>query len=139
MPTIKEEYIDTGKIRYVYRDFPLDRMALFAAMVARCSGRDRFFGFIDAFYSSQGHWTRSSDPLASLRTISLLGGMSEDEFNSCLGNQKVADEILTARLKATRQFGVSGTPTLFINGYRYGSSLSVDDYRAILDALPAKP
>ena len=60
LPGLKKEFIDTGKVRYIYRDFPLDRLALGAAMIARCSGRDTFFGFIETFYGSQASWSRAS-------------------------------------------------------------------------------
>ena len=138
MPMIKKDYIDAGKIRYVYRDFPLDRLALAAAVVARCGGRDRFFGFIETLYGSQDQWARASDPLAALRTLALVGGMSKTDFEACIREQKDIDAILEARLAAARKFGVSSTPTLFINGNRYHAAESVDGMRALLDSFVVK-
>ena len=138
MPMIKKDYIDTGKIYYVYRDFPLDRLALAAAVVARCGGRDRFFGFIETLYGSQDQWARASDPLAALRTLALVGGMSKTDFEACIREQKGVDAILEARLAAARKFGVNSTPTIFVNGNRYRAAESVDGMRALLDSFVAK-
>ena len=137
MPVIKKEYIDTGKIHYVYRDFPLDRLALAGAVIARCAGRDRFFGFIEALYGSQDQWARASDPMKALRTLALVGGMSAGEFETCIREQKEVEPILEARLTAARKFGVSSTPTLFVNGNRYNAGESVDTMRALLDSFLA--
>ena len=138
MPMIKKDYIDAGKVHYVYRDFPLDRLALAAAVVARCGGRDRFFGFIETLYGSQDQWARASDPLAALRTLALVGGMSKGDFEACIREQKDVDAILEARLEAARNFGVNSTPTIFINGNRYHAAESVDAMRALLDPFVAR-
>ena len=137
MPVIKKEYIDTGKIHYVYRDFPLDRLALAGAVIARCAGRDRFFGFIEALYGSQDQWARASDPLKALGTLALVGGMSKQEFETCIGEQKGVEAILEARLTAARKFGVSSTPTIFVNGNRYNAGESAGEMRALLDSYLA--
>lgn len=139
LPEIRRNFVDTGKVLYVYRDFPLDRAALAGAMIARCSGRDRFFGFIDAMYASQRQWSSAPDPIAALRTLARQGGMSDREFGDCLNDQAVADGVLQGRLDASGKFGVSGTPTVFVNGFRYASGLSAAQYGAILESLLAKP
>lgn len=139
LPALLEEYVETGRLRYVYRDFPLDNMALRAAMVARCSGRDRFFGFIEAFYASQSQWAEARNPMSALRALAALGGMPGREFDACMANRAMADGILAARLTAAREHGVSGTPTVFINGHPYPSSLDVAGYRAVIGAALARP
>ncbi len=139
LPALRRDFVDTGRVRYVYRDFPLDRAALAGAMVARCSGRDRFFGFIDAMYASQRQWSSAPDPISALRTLARQGGMSDREFGDCLRDRAVADGVLQGRLDASERFGVSGTPTVFVNGFRYASGLSEAQYRAILESLLAKP
>lgn len=139
LPGLLEEYVETGRLRYVYRDFPLDNMALRAAMIARCSGRERFFGFIEAFYASQSRWAEARNPMSALRALASLGGMPGREFDACMANRAMVDEILAGRLTAAREYGVSGTPTVFINGYPYPSTLDAAGYRAVIGAALAKP
>ena len=134
LPGLKKEFIDTGKIRYVYRDFPLDQLALAGAAIARCAGRTNFFGFIETFYATQDRWARASDPIAALEKLARLGGMSKEKFDGCLGDTAIGDEILKRRLEASGEFQVTGTPTLFVNGKRYGD-LSLAQFRALLDRL----
>jgi len=135
---LKSEFIDTGKIRYVYRDFPLDRLALGAAMVARCAGRDSFFGYIDTFYAAQGQWSRASNPVSALGNLARLGGMSQTKYESCLKNVEVQNQILQQRLEASNDFKVQATPTVFVNGERYGGGMSLDQLRTLLNRKLAK-
>ena len=133
MPGIKKEFVDTGKIRYVYRDFPLDRLALGAAMVARCAGRDSFFGFIDTFYAAQGQWSRASNPISALGNLAKLGGMSKSKFEACLKDIEIQNGILKQRLEASNEFKVQTTPTVFVNGERYGGGMTLDQMRTLLN------
>ena len=132
LPDIKKEFVETGKVRYIYRDFPLDRVALGAAMIARCAGRDSFFGFIDTFYATQGQWSRASDPISALAGLAKLGGMSQSKFEACLKDVDVQNEILQQRLTASNEFKVQATPTVFVNGERYGGGMSLDQMRTLL-------
>ena len=134
LPGIKKGFIDAGKVRYVYRDFPLDRVALAAASIARCAGRPNFFGFIETFYATQDRWARASDPIAALEKLARLGGMSKEKFDGCFGDAAVGDEILKRRLEASEDFKVTGTPTLFVNGKRYGA-MSLDQFETLLGRL----
>jgi len=133
LPTIKTEYIDTGKARLVFRDFPLDQLALRAAMVARCAGKNRYFGFIDAFFSTQDKWARDTNPVAGLARIALLGGMSQADFDACMKNQKVADTVLNFRLEGDKTYHVNSTPTLIIGGEKFDGGLTVEQMRAVID------
>ena len=130
---IKKEYIDTGKVRLVYRDFPLDQLALRAAMVARCAAKDRYFGFVSAIFSAQSKWARDSNPIAALARIALLGGMTQADFDACMKNQKVADAILNLRLEGDKTYHVASTPTIIIGGEKYDGGLSVDQMRAVIN------
>ena len=138
LPGLKKEFIDTGKIRYVYRDFPLDRLALGAAMVARCAGRDSFFGYIDTFYAAQGQWSRASNPVSALGNLARLGGMSQAKYESCLKNVEVQNQILQQRFEAANDFKVQATPIVFVNGERYGGGMSLDQLRTLLNRKLAK-
>jgi protein-disulfide isomerase len=132
LPTLKTEFVDTGKVRLVYRDFPLDQLALTAAMVAHCAGRDAFFGFIDTFYAAQSGWSRANNPLVALARMARLGGMGQDDFDACLKNQAVADKIIEQRLEGEKTFGVNATPTLFVNGDKYSGGLTLEQFRAVV-------
>ena len=138
LPGLKKEFVETGKVRYVYRDFPLDRLALGAAMIARCAGRENFFGFIDTFYAAQGQWTGASNPLSALGNLARLGGMSQRKLDACLKNVEVQNEILRQRLEAANEFKVQSTPTVFVDGERYGGGMSLDQVRTLLNRKLAK-
>lgn len=138
LPILKKEFIDTGKLRLVYRDFPLDRLALTASMVARCAGRERYFGFLDAFYAGQSGWARSSDPVAALAGIARLGAMAQPDFDACLKDRTVADAVLKQRLEGEKTFNIDATPTLIVNGDKYSGGLTLDEIKAIMAPMLSK-
>ena len=86
-PRIKENYIDSGKIFFTYQDFPLDKFALKASVIARCSGKEKYFSFLKVLYKKQKDWTRSQDPFKSLLKIAKLGGLKNDEIKVCVSNK----------------------------------------------------
>lgn len=136
LPALKSEYIDKGLVKLVYRDFPLDGLALRAAMMAQCAGPDRFFGFLDLLFGSQQVWATGKDPLESLAAIGKIGGMSEDQFKACLTDKSVEQAVLSDALEGEQTYAVRATPTIFIEGQRY-SSMSIEQMRGILDPIIA--
>lgn len=132
LPAIKSEYIDKGHVRLVYRDFPLDNLALTAAVVARCSGSDRYFPFVDTLYKTQNNWARDRNPMVALSRIARLGGMSQADFEGCLKDQKITEKVLAQRLDADKTYGVRSTPTIIVNGDLYRGGLGVDQLRAVI-------
>jgi protein-disulfide isomerase len=134
LPAIKKDYIDKGLVRLVFRDFPLDRYALTAAVISRCAGRDRYFSFVDTIFSTLPKWRSESNPMTGLSRIARLGGMSQAEFNACLKNEDVAKKVLDGRLNADKSFGIRATPTLIVNGDKFSGGLGVDQLRAVIDA-----
>src|SRR3954467_8680507 len=116
MPELKARYVDTGKAKVVFRDFPLDQMALRASMLARCAPADKYFAFIDVLFQQQGTWATAKDPMAALEQLGKLGGVPSDKFQACMADQKLADSVLSERLRGANEFKVEGTPTLFVNG-----------------------
>ena len=138
LPALKSAYVDSGKMRLVYRDFPLDGVALRASMLARCSGRQRFFGFLDILFKRQAQWAGSADPLAALARVAALGGMSADDFAACLKNKKIENQILAQRKEAEIAFAVRSTPSFIINGRKVTVGAAIADFKAILDPLVAK-
>ena len=134
LPTIKKDYIEKGLVRLVYRDFPLDRYALTAAVVSRCAGRERFFAFVDTIFSTLPKWRSESNPMTGLSRIARLGGMSQDEFNACLKNEDIAKKVLDGRLQADKTYGIRATPTLIVNGDLFSGGLTLGQLRAVIDA-----
>jgi protein-disulfide isomerase len=136
-PKVKSEWIDPGKARLVFRDYPLDQMALKAAMLARCAPPDRFFSFIDVLFRSQMNWATagSADAVTqALSRIARLGGISEDKFNACVTDKALNDRILNERLVAQQQYNVESTPTFFINGKEVVGALPYDQFANALTA-----
>lgn len=132
LPKLKEKWIDTGKVRLVMRDYPLDEPALRAAMIARCASADKFYPFIDTLFGAQRQWVLSKDYKADLARLALLGGMSKKQFDDCLANKSVEDKVLQSRLMATEQLGVNSTPTFFINGNKFDGAPELDAMDAAL-------
>ncbi len=135
LPQLKEAYIDTGKVRLVFRDFPLDRFALAASMLARCAPRERYFGFVDFLFRDQPRWTGAKDPLAALGRLAKLGGLSQAKFDACLKDEGVAKIVLQQRMTGNQQFKVRSTPTLIVNGALYGGGLTFDQLRAVVEQI----
>ena len=138
LPRLKADYIDTGKARLVHRDFPLDRVALQAATIARCAGDDRFFAFIEVMYGTQAAWARSSTPIDALADVVRVGGLKRDAIDACLADNALVDGILAVRLRGGKEFGVRSTPTLIINGEKVVDALSYERLKDVLDRMEPK-
>ena len=133
LPEIKKKWIDAGKVKLIYRDFPLDQVAAKAAQIAECGGKDRYFGVIDLIFRGQQQWATASDPLAELAKPLRIAGLGEKEIKECLANDAKANEVV-ADYKGGEALGVNSTPTLFIDGKQYQGARSVEE----LDATFAK-
>ena len=136
LPALKREYIDKGLVKLIYRDFPLDGLALRAAMMAQCAGPDRYYGFLELLFGRQVQWATAKDPLEGLAAIGKIGGMSDEEFKACLTDKTVEQIVLSEALEGEKTYAVRATPTLFIDGLRY-SSMSIEQLRGILDPIIA--
>ena len=124
-PTLKEKYIDTGKVRFIFREFPFDPVAAGAFMLARCAGNDKYMPMVETLFAKQVDWV-VKEPLPPLKEIAKQFGMTEDSFNACLENQKGLDAIQAVRDHAVDKLGVNSTPTFFINGKKFIGDLSMD-------------
>lgn len=129
---LKEKYVDTGKVRFIFREFPLDRVAFMASMLARCVGKDRFFGMVDVMFRSQEKWGRSEDPRTELSKLGRLAGMSNDTINACLANQKLGDSILATRLDAVKKYEIKSTPSFVVNGELFSGAMGIAKWDEIL-------
>ncbi|HMG78283.1 MAG TPA: DsbA family protein [Xanthobacteraceae bacterium] len=125
LPELKKRYIDTGKVRYVMREFPLDALAAAGFMLARCAGPDKYESVVETLFAKQADWA-VQNPIAPLMAIAKQFGFTEESFNACLANQKVLDDIQAVRDHAVNKLSVNSTPTFFINGKRLVGDLSIE-------------
>ena len=137
-PAIKKEYIETGKVKFIYRDFPLDRLALAAAMMARCAPKERYFPVVDIVYRTQQNWAKVADPAAALSQIGLLAGISKETYQACTSNKTVFDGVMKIRNDGDKKFKVQSTPTFIVNDKRIDGHLSIERFSKVLDAELAK-
>jgi protein-disulfide isomerase len=132
-PDLKKEYIDTGKIRFIFREFPHNQPALAAFMLARCAPKEKYFPLIDMFFLQQDSWLEA--PLEGLQKIAQLAGFTKESFDACLKNEAVAKGIIAVRDTAEKEFGVDSIPTFFINGELVKGETSIADFRKAIDPL----
>ena len=132
---IKKKYIDTGKVRFIIREFPFDPRAAAAFMLARCAPPEEYFPMIEMLFKQQVTWAAADDGRAALLQMSKLAGFTEDSFTKCLTNQKLLDDVNSVRERGAKEFGVNATPTFLINGKRYAGDMSVDSMSALIDSL----
>jgi len=111
LPRIKKDYIDTGKVRLIFQDFPLGTPALAASMIAHCSGPKKFFGFIEILFRSQAQWTTSGNPMQALSKVARFGGMSEDDVQACLKYQQLLEHIRKGALVGQESYKINATPS----------------------------
>ena len=134
LPTIKTEYIDTGKARLIMREFPFDPRAEAGFMLARCSD-DKYFAMIDVLFQQQENWVSVENAREALLQIARLAGFSQESFEACLTDQKLLDDVRAVRSRGAEEFGVDSTPTFFINGNMYKGALTVAEMSAIIDSM----
>ncbi|MGP8233744.1 MAG: DsbA family protein [Methylovirgula sp.] len=138
-PALLSKYINAGKARFILREFPLDPRAAAAFMLARCAGDgDKRTAVIDLLFNSQQTWAESDKPLDTLADLMRQTGMSAKDFETCLNNQKLYNDVIKERDDAGKDFSIDATPTFFINGTKYSGELSIDALSKIIDPLLAK-
>lgn len=137
-PKIKAAYIDTGKVRFVVNDFPLDDIALVGHMLARCAPPDKFFGMIGAIFSTQPQWRHSETPREDLIKIAQLSGMSAKAAEDCVDNDALRTGIEAAAAVAHDKHGIKSTPSFLINGTRVPGALPFEDFKDIIDKALAR-
>nr|WP_234990526.1 DsbA family protein [Aquimixticola soesokkakensis] len=133
---LKENYIDTGKIKFVYREIFFDKFGLWAAMIARCGGEMRYFGIADMLYEEQASWIGGGkDPMeivSNLRTIGKKAGLSDAQLDTCMNDGEMAQAMVANFEKNATADDINATPSFVINGEKY-SNMTYEDFAAILD------
>ena len=130
-PQLKSEFIDTGKVKFIFREFPFDDLALAAFMLARCAPPEKFFPMLDVLFEQQQVWA-SKEARVELGKIAQLAGIGEDGFDKCLKNEDLAKGIMAIRDKAANTYGVEATPTFFVNGKLIRGEHSIDQFRKFI-------
>ena len=133
-PKLKEKYIDTGKVRFIMREYPLDRLAAAAFMLARCAGPEKYNPLIETLFQQQQKWA-VRDPIPPLLAIAKQAGFTQQSFDTCINDAALLKKIQDVRDRASSKFKVDATPTFFINGQRYSGEISIQEIDKILEPL----
>ncbi|WP_112770452.1 DsbA family protein [Ensifer adhaerens] len=131
---IKTKYVDSGKVRFVLREFPFDPRAAAAFMLARCAPEGQYFPMISMLFKQQQQWAAAQNGRDALLQMSKLAGFTQESFEACLTNQKLLDDVNTVMQRGAKEFGVQSTPTFFVNGEHYSGDMSVDVMSALIDS-----
>lgn len=129
-PLLKERYVETGKVRFVIREFPLDPLAMAGFMLARCE-EDKYWPVVDMLFEKQREWAYVERPLDALSQMMRQAGFSQEKFESCLRDQALYDGINMVRAEGERR-GVNSTPTFFVDGERFTGAMSIEEFERIL-------
>ncbi|HYA71881.1 MAG TPA: DsbA family protein [Roseiarcus sp.] len=134
-PSLKAKYVDAGKAKFILREFPLDPLAAAGFMLARCAGPDKRDAVIDRLFAQQSSWAFVDKPLAPLLGLAEQAGFSQADFETCLKNQQLYDQVNQTRDRAAERFAIDSTPTFFVNGRKLNGELAISDFDKVLEPL----
>jgi protein-disulfide isomerase len=134
LPELKTKYIDTGKVKYIVREFPLDNVAVTAAMLARCVEPAKYLDFVDLLYNRQDAWAFKDEPLPELQKFAKQIGFTEDRFNQCIADPKALEHINWVRDRGSKDFKVRATPSFFVNGKRIKGAATIQKFDELISA-----
>ncbi len=137
-PTLIKTYVDTGKVKFILREFPLDPLATAGFMLARCEGPDKRTAVTDLLFAQQKNWAFVDKPLEALSALLKQTGMSQQGFDTCLKDQTLYGNVNAVRDRASQKFGINATPTFFVNGTKVTGEVTVDSLTKMLDPLTIK-
>lgn len=132
LPELKRKYIDTGKAKLVYHDFPLDPAAAAAAMIARCAPRERYFPFLEVLFAQQSGWAGSDDVLGTLAQLGRFAGMGDAEIEACFADQALFDGIRALRDDYANRYDITATPTILVDGEKLDGPRSLEALEALI-------
>ncbi len=134
-PELKSKYIDTGKVRFILREFPLDPLATAGFMLARCSGPDKRNAMVDLLFAQQKNWAFTEKPIEALANIVKQTGMTQEAFEACLKDQALYEKVNDVRNRASEKFSINATPTFFINGRKQSGEIMPDQLDKLLEPM----
>ncbi len=134
---LKIEYIDTGKVKFVFRDFPFNYPALLGSMMMRCIPNDLRYTYMNALYKLQKTWVDRENSVTKQELYKIMqsGGMTKDDFEACISNVDIENEILTGLMLAQKEFNIRSTPSFLINGELIEGNKSIKEFRQIIDKI----
>lgn len=133
-PEVEKKYIDTGKVRFILREFPFDPRAEAGFMLARCAG-DNYFPMIDVLFRQQMNWAAAENVKDAMFQLAKLAGFTQESFNACLTDQNLLDQVRAVQKRGAEEFRIDSTPTFIINGKVYKGAMSIDEFSAVIDPL----
>jgi protein-disulfide isomerase len=136
LPKIKKDWVETGKVRFVFKDFPLDKVALRGAALGRClaadKGAETYARFIELLMKSQSSWSQNRDPMAALEASARLAGMSKERIADCAQDKKLEEAILEEQFRVQKAHGIRSTPSFLVGGKLYPGAMPYDQFSALL-------
>jgi protein-disulfide isomerase len=138
LPELKKKYIDTGKAKYILREFPIDRLAAAGFLIARCAEKNKYFDAIELLYGQQEKWAFADNPLAGLEELAKQVGIDKDRVKQCLTDENTLQYILWVRERASKEFNVHATPTFFVNGKPVRNENTIEQFDKIIENNKAK-
>ena len=133
LPRVKKQYIDTGKVRWIVRDFPLGQLALAGAVIARCAGPEGHLPFLEVLFKTQDSWMTGKDPIVSLEKMAKQAGIDKARFESCFEDDALIEKVIARARDVQQKDGVSATPTFFINGEKVVGSLPFEEFSKVIE------
>jgi protein-disulfide isomerase len=140
LPVVKQRLIDTGKLRLIFRDYPLDTHALKAAMMARCLDRARYFQLVEVIFKQQTSWIKGTDPLVGLKQLGALAGMEPAYVDTCVANPQLQQFVLAGMQEGQQKYKIKATPTfIFNNGAeQFEGDKNPEDFDEVVERLIKK-
>ena len=137
LETLKKEYIDTGKVKMVFRDYPFNYPALLGSMVLRCIPENYRYDYMNALFKLQTDWVnkKNKKTIQELYKIMQSGGMTKDQYDACIYNTELENEILKGVMEAQNQFNIKSTPSFIIDGKLIEGNKSIKEFRQIIDKI----
>jgi protein-disulfide isomerase len=139
LPEVKERLITTGKAKLIFREFPLDQLAMKASKMARCAPRDKYFDLIEVIFRNQDRWIKAEDPEKSLMQLGTLAGMTEERMKTCINSQELEAAILSGLQEGQSKYAIKSTPTFIFNygAETFAGGRSADEFEATVNKLSA--
>lgn len=131
-PDVKKLFIDSGKIRFIFRDFPLDKIALQASMLVRCAGADKAEALVELLFRSQTSWSRAEDPIAALKQTLRLAGLGDTKADACLADEGLKMAVIQSRYSAEKDFKIQSTPSFVIGSKVEAGALTIEEFTKFL-------
>ncbi len=132
-PAIREKYVETGKVRFIFRDVYFDQYGLWASMIARCGGEGPFFGYLSTLFGKQAEWARADDIVGELQRIGRLGGLPAERMQACLSDEALLNRLVADYQTNATADNVRSTPTFIINGETATGAMGVAAFSALID------